>query len=700
MAVNLSPVGGVAAQFFTNTGAVLTGGKLYTYLAGTTTPATAYTTSQGTTAWTNPIVLDAAGRVSGSGEIWITDGIIYKFVLKDANDVLIATYDNITGINSNSVAYTNQQEIITATAGQTVFNLTISFQPGTNSLSVFVDGVNQYGPGAQYSYVETDSDTVTFASGLHVGAEVKFTTTQQQGAGAVNASQVTYNPAGTGAVAESVQTKLRQTVSVMDFGAVGDGVTDDTAAVQAAINQAAISSGIVIFPVGTFKITSALSLVGLAVSLKGAGPSNTIIKASGALTTMVDIVEATDNLPNVAFEISGMQFDGNSTALTALTIQYRHNYSISDVFIQFVATGITTTSCYIGYNKNVRVQATATGLNMVGSNHSTVYENCTITSFGTAGIALNNAALGDGNQGINFIGCTVQSGVGFGIYINSNASTINFIGCYIGEEINGNLFYVEGGVVNVTGTYIQFGYAAGSYAFNIASQTAFVEVEGCYITSAGVQTLEGLVFAPTSGSPAISGKIKFVDVALSATYAGGVSFTGDPINFGPSQVVFATRYGKNYTVASSDTTVTQTTSNNEKTFLVTGVTGASPKASMYVSLVNWSERFNIFAQRAYIVVVYKSNKSVEVTVSSGSGKVAPFKVLGTIPSSASISGLYSTFVLLDSDAFDAAYTTLEFNMVNPTTNDTFTLREVYFADQRMITTAPGTSQCTANIYKC
>ena len=39
MAVFLSPVGGVAAQFFTNTGAVLTGGKLYTYAAGTTTPS-------------------------------------------------------------------------------------------------------------------------------------------------------------------------------------------------------------------------------------------------------------------------------------------------------------------------------------------------------------------------------------------------------------------------------------------------------------------------------------------------------------------------------------------------------------------------------------------------------------------------------------------------------------------------------------
>jgi parallel beta-helix repeat protein len=259
MAVNLSPVGGVAAQFFDNAGNVLTGGKLFTYLAGTTTPAVAYTTAAGNIAWSNPIVLDAAGRVSGSGEIWITDGILYKFILRDSNDVLIATYDNINGINSNFVAFTNQQEIQTATAGQTVFNLaTIQYQPGTNSLSVFVDGVNQYGPGAQYAYVETDSDTVTFVNGLHVGALVKFTTSQLNTSGAGDACQISYDPPFTGSVATAVCDKLAEIVSVKDFGAVGDGVADDTAAIQAALNYAGIDGGTITFPAGTYIISDAL----------------------------------------------------------------------------------------------------------------------------------------------------------------------------------------------------------------------------------------------------------------------------------------------------------------------------------------------------------------------------------------------------------------------------------------------------------
>jgi parallel beta-helix repeat protein len=249
MAVNLSPVGGVAAQFFDNAGNVLTGGKLYTYAAGTTTPQITYTTSAGNVAWSNPIILDAAGRVSGSGEIWLSDGIQYKFILRDSNDVLIATYDNVIGINSNFVNFTNEQEIQTATAGQTIFSLTtMQYSPGTNSLTVFVDGVNQYGPGAQYAYLETDSDTVTFVNGLHVGALVKFTTSQLNSSSGVDAQQVSYTYPAIDAVAQNVEERLAQYVSVKDFGAVGDGITDDTAAIQDALTAAALDGKAVLIP--------------------------------------------------------------------------------------------------------------------------------------------------------------------------------------------------------------------------------------------------------------------------------------------------------------------------------------------------------------------------------------------------------------------------------------------------------------------
>jgi hypothetical protein len=130
MAVFLSPVGGVAAQFFTNTGAVLTGGKLYTYLAGTTTPATSYTTSAGTTARTNPVVLDSAGRVPSGGEIWILP-VAYKFILRDSNDVLIATYDNVFGIGA------------TAVQNYTGTGSTTGYAVSGNVVAVYINGVYQ-----------------------------------------------------------------------------------------------------------------------------------------------------------------------------------------------------------------------------------------------------------------------------------------------------------------------------------------------------------------------------------------------------------------------------------------------------------------------------------------------------------------------------------------------------------------------------
>ena len=130
MAVNLSPVGGVAAQFFTNTGAVLTGGKLYTYAAGTTTPLPSYTTSAGNVARTNPIILDAAGRVPDGGEIWITP-VAYKFVLTDSTDVLIATYDNISGVG------------VTTAINYTGNGTTVAYAITGNVVNVYINGVYQ-----------------------------------------------------------------------------------------------------------------------------------------------------------------------------------------------------------------------------------------------------------------------------------------------------------------------------------------------------------------------------------------------------------------------------------------------------------------------------------------------------------------------------------------------------------------------------
>lgn len=136
MAVYLSPVGGAAAQFFDNNGNPLTGGKLYSYAAGTTTPQTTYTTSAGNVAHTNPIILDSAGRVP-NGEIWLTFAA-YKFVLNTSTDVLIATYDNIRGLGAAESVIQN------FTGNGSTVAFTLSNAPySENSTNVYINGVYQ-----------------------------------------------------------------------------------------------------------------------------------------------------------------------------------------------------------------------------------------------------------------------------------------------------------------------------------------------------------------------------------------------------------------------------------------------------------------------------------------------------------------------------------------------------------------------------
>jgi hypothetical protein len=164
----------------------------------------------------------------------------------------------------NIVTNTQVQNFV-ATQGQTAFNLTsFSYSPGTNNLSVYVNGSKQV---AGTNYTETDLDTFTFLTGLNVGDAVEAIVGLTTAGGTLSANDINYNEGQSGAVNRSVQNKLQETVSVKDFGAVGDGVTDDTAAIQAAIDAVDIGGTVYLFG-GVFKttgeilITKAISFVG------------------------------------------------------------------------------------------------------------------------------------------------------------------------------------------------------------------------------------------------------------------------------------------------------------------------------------------------------------------------------------------------------------------------------------------------------
>jgi hypothetical protein len=161
MTINLSAFAGAGAQFLDANGAPLTGGLLYTYASGTTTPVTTYTTRAGTANNTNPIVLDAAGRTPA--EIWLDGGVLYKFVLESSTFVQIGSYDSIPAINDISTL----NNLITVA--------------GTNTLTgLATPPLVGYATGSQYSFIvqNTNTSAVTIdIDTLGVKSITKFGTT-------------------------------------------------------------------------------------------------------------------------------------------------------------------------------------------------------------------------------------------------------------------------------------------------------------------------------------------------------------------------------------------------------------------------------------------------------------------------------------------------------------------------------------------
>jgi hypothetical protein len=138
MTVNLSPFAGVGAQFFDDNGDPLSGGKIFTYAAGTTTPKATYTDFTGGTPNANPIILDAAGRTPN--EVWLNYGDAYKFILKTSTDITVGTYDNIDGIppiNINLVRlYGSTSGYIDLVAPAVAGTNTVTFPAATGTVAL------------------------------------------------------------------------------------------------------------------------------------------------------------------------------------------------------------------------------------------------------------------------------------------------------------------------------------------------------------------------------------------------------------------------------------------------------------------------------------------------------------------------------------------------------------------------------------
>ena len=352
MSVNLSPLGGAGWQFFDDNGVPLAGGKIFTYAAGTTTPAATYTSNSGGTAHSNPIILDAAGRVAE--EIWLSVDQTYKFLLKDANDVLIGTYDNIYGIVGADIPGTVNVENFTGNGTQTTFILAAP-PGGVNNTQVFINGVYQFKntysvSGTALTFTQAPPPA---ASSIEV---LRFSTFS---VGTLNADQVIYDPAGAGAVATTVQAKLRETVSVKDFGAVVNGVTNDTVAIQAALDSGASSvilgNGTSVVN-GTLTIPAGVTLQGSSVVSEyfpgGPGSANigsTLLKPSTGTNGPIVILQSSSGLSSCY--LKHLKTGGATTGiiqvgLTGANSVYNTHITNVNLYGDLTADITGATTCY------------------------------------------------------------------------------------------------------------------------------------------------------------------------------------------------------------------------------------------------------------------------------------------------------------------------------------------------------------------
>ena len=167
-------------------------------------------------------------------------------------------------------------------------------------------------------------------------------------------SLIGYINAGTGATARTVQARLRDSISVKDFGAVGDGTANDTTAIQNAINAAGAlgpGGGTVYFPPGTYRINSGITLLN-GVILQGSGEIGTEIRYYGSGSAIASTTPST-RIYNVGVFQMTIKNSG-ATGTIGLDLSSVNTSTFQSVSIEQLPNGVkiySPTSGYATYNR-------------------------------------------------------------------------------------------------------------------------------------------------------------------------------------------------------------------------------------------------------------------------------------------------------------------------------------------------------------
>ena len=198
--------------------------------------------------------------------------------------------------------------------------------------NIFINGVYQ----EKDSYT-LSGNTITFSIAPPLNSSIEVMTNETGVINSGNATAITYTLTAPGAVQQTVQTKLEQYISVKDFGAVGDGVTDDTVALQNALDAVSGTGMSLLIPPSTsfYRITSTLypksntTIFGYGAEIKNSG------------TAIFNMIWAlgTDGGPYLTdISVFGLTVDCNGTYLDAggsgIGASFCDNFRVKDCTVK------------------------------------------------------------------------------------------------------------------------------------------------------------------------------------------------------------------------------------------------------------------------------------------------------------------------------------------------------------------------------
>lgn len=309
----------------------------------------------------------------------------------------------------------------------------------TNPVVADAEGVLPviYMQAASYRFFITDANGVTiFAAqdGIYDFAQVQLVASS-------GSSLIGFIQAGSGAVARTAQAKMRERISAADFGATGDGVTDDTAALQAAYAYAKLVQAPLYIGPGDYVFTSALTWDGY-VTVYGAGrgqaPSEgTTLRKKGTFTGITiasggEMVEYRDFVLNGHVSGAGgvgIDVRPGTSGLALRNLQVV-NQGSHGILVSF-ASGCLFQNLQLQLNGGDGLRFACTGTDY--SNANTIL---LVNTAGNTGYGLNIAGGGDGTYSNQCFGITAQNNTQYGVRVNDLQNEVH---CYCETNTAGDV---------------------------------------------------------------------------------------------------------------------------------------------------------------------------------------------------------------------------------------------------------------------